>query len=585
MRVKIRKRIVWVLSVMVYLCAVENVKALSDYTWNGSVSSDATLAANWTESTSSDSNVDYNIPANMPNTPVLALGSIIGYDPSEYSILRISAGAIFTIGEISAVNPIPGFNDVVITGSTFSAKGGQLVIAPKGVLLIYKQLEMTTNYASNSTATVTVQSDASAMGNLIMPNTVTLNGGTFNIQQNLHKSSNHHFAGWKYISIPFATYNVASTDLDYSSGKISEAYTWDEANYLWKYVNPYTSTNTLTRGKGAIVRPVGSDETITYSAKKAILYDSYTVALTMADEGYQLIGNPYVSGYRLNDQSANGLQSAVYEWNNASLNYDVLTVGSIISPLCGFFVKMTAANANFEFNSSNRTNSNSPLKSASLEANQAVFKIEAQNSTYDKVTLAFHTEGTDQYQPKFDALKMFGHESSPQAYWLEGEDKMTVNTVSDELGKEKSYALYMKAGSVGEFTLEAEDLSISARVFLHDVVLDKTIEIGAGESYTFTTTATDDAHRFNVVFKSAATGLNESLQNEVSIYAAQKSFFVKTNSATNQRVLIYDMSGKMVLSQELNQQNNEIQTQFKTGIYIVQVKGEGGLYTQKVILK
>jgi hypothetical protein len=83
------------------------------------------------------------------------------------------------------------------------------------------------------------------------------------------------------------------------------------------------------------------------------------------------------------------------------------------------------------------------------------------------------------------------------------------------------------------------------------------------------------------------TGIEDHLsQKIVKIYPIPANDVLKVESLTEAKYQIYDISGKMILSNEITQGINNINTTgLTTGIYLLKITNDSGVYTEKINIK
>ena len=128
---------------------------------------------------------------------------------------------------------------------------------------------------------------------------------------------------------------------------------------------------------------------------------------------------------------------------------------------------------------------------------------------------------------------------------------------------------------------------------MEDIVTNELTLLNESD-YTFT--ADEDltsTGRFMVSFKtSKVLGVEDELErlNSLEIYNSpiDKALFIKGQITDIATIHLYDMQGRKVLTQKLEQNSTSTQidvTGFSTGIYIVQIKGNSIYKTKKVIIQ
>ncbi len=118
------------------------------------------------------------------------------------------------------------------------------------------------------------------------------------------------------------------------------------------------------------------------------------------------------------------------------------------------------------------------------------------------------------------------------------------------------------------------------------------LSLGMVDSLSFSLTSTDVGNwgmntpayfcMDEITFSS--TGVSELANSNISIYPNPAQDFVVLKSDDNSEVIISDLSGKVVYRNVLNSSLERINiSSFRTGVYIVTVKNNSSVYTQKLI--
>ena len=82
----------------------------------------------------------------------------------------------------------------------------------------------------------------------------------------------------------------------------------------------------------------------------------------------------------------------------------------------------------------------------------------------------------------------------------------------------------------------------------------------------------------------SSTGVSELANSNISIYPNPANDFVVVKSENNSEIIISDLSGKVVYQNINNRATEKINiSSFTTGVYIVTVKNDNSVYTQKLI--
>jgi hypothetical protein len=109
------------------------------------------------------------------------------------------------------------------------------------------------------------------------------------------------------------------------------------------------------------------------------------------------------------------------------------------------------------------------------------------------------------------------------------------------------------------------------------------------ESYTFTAEGQNYDDRFVLHFY-GATGVDQPTAefNEPQVYSFGQTVYVKFNELpkSNFQVEVFNVLGQQVYTKQLTPQNlSSIQLNETQGIYIVSLRTEKGMFSQKVAIK
>lgn len=76
----------------------------------------------------------------------------------------------------------------------------------------------------------------------------------------------------------------------------------------------------------------------------------------------------------------------------------------------------------------------------------------------------------------------------------------------------------------------------------------------------------------------------ENITNKISVYPNPAQSFITINAPINSSIKIFDVSGKIMLSQTLKNKNLNIED-FNSGIYLIEVKAGNKIYNTKFIVE
>jgi hypothetical protein len=137
------------------------------------------------------------------------------------------------------------------------------------------------------------------------------------------------------------------------------------------------------------------------------------------------------------------------------------------------------------------------------------------------------------------------------------------------------------SGQAGNFSIRASQLQ-NFDSDTHIVLLDKTsntqFNLTEGESYSFTSDATNTEDRFAVLFKSASgtSSVEETTARGMYVFSQQGRLTLQMNTAPeNARVTVFTATGQSVYSQPLNTQITQLNHNFESGLYLIKIENAG----------
>ncbi|MEZ4974984.1 MAG: T9SS type A sorting domain-containing protein [Flavobacteriaceae bacterium] len=103
-------------------------------------------------------------------------------------------------------------------------------------------------------------------------------------------------------------------------------------------------------------------------------------------------------------------------------------------------------------------------------------------------------------------------------------------------------------------------------------------------SNTYTGTAITDS--FKIALSADALSIEEAMLEEVKIYPNPVSDYlvIDSNMANVERVEIYTVSGKLLLSQNLIGNSNNVDfSSFSEGLYLVKIISSNGTFIKRIV--
>jgi len=432
-----------------------------------------------------------------------------------------------------------------------------------------------------------------------------VDNGNFNVSGTTTVNSYYSDNRWHFISSPVSN-AVSNIFLDIYLKD------WDEATFSWNYITP--TNNLLAVGAGYEIWSTIGNPTIGYTGG-SLNSGNISPVLTATDvngggigtgEGWNIVGQPYPSAIDWGTDNnpvpgyvKTNLDNAIYIWTgtqyatyNPALNggNGLGTNGGshIIQSMQSFFVKANNTNPALTIPNGARVHSAQANLKAYGDMQQLSLKVEG-NGDSDEIHMEVNEFSTAGFDSEYDAYKLWGYETSPQLYVIVPDNVLSVYVVP-EIALEDIINLGFKAGEQNTYTITAEQIENFDDynfILLEDLLTGNIVNLLEVPLYSFTATPDDISERFRLKFTNDITGLGKESEKFVNIYSFGNTIFVQLQSEeTGQEVIIYDMLGQEVDKQNsLSKGLNTISVDKGMGYYLVKVKSEGKIITEKVFLK
>ncbi len=453
---------------------------------------------------------------------------------------------------------------------------------------------------------LTLHDDADHAPSLLNMGSISLSGqGESRVEQLLAKDE------WHIVSSPM-------TDAIIGSYLWMYLYNYDESTNLFNDLNK-PITQVLNPGRGYFLwnPSVGGDDYPT-PPETAVLSGSLnnsTVNVTLdltpgaPYEGYNLIGNPFPCALDWNDspdwQRVNvDATISIYDYgagggggNYRQYNYYTgigIPAGNTghIAATQGFWLRASDHDASLSLPASQRIHSFVPFyKSMDGErVNTLRLRVDQQSAGYFcESIIGFDGTSTGGYDGLFDAEFFEGNADAPALYsnmngkyysmnfmstWLE----YPVVPVSFEAAGEGEYQITV-AGTDGF----PDDISIH----IEDKLLGIFQDLRAKNTFTFAHHPNMMHKRFNIHFTAQEEEDHENVQGEpqVVIYAFGKAIYVNVPEGIQGDVMIYNLAGKMVVRQNVDQGLHKIHTHMNNTIAMVTFISSKHLQVTKLFVK
>jgi hypothetical protein len=310
--------------------------------------------------------------------------------------------------------------------------------------------------------------------------------------------------------------------------------------------------------------------------------------------GWHLLGNPYPSAidWDLGTWNKVSQDGTVYVFDETQylcwpyhLNFGTMSNG-ILPVGQGFMVHVTSPGpGSITIPEDARVHHNQPFYKTAVPDLLAL--IITGNGYSDKMLIHFKEGATEGFDPEYDAYKLFGIHAAPQLYSMIPDTKLTINVLS-AIDKNPVIPLGLKVGASGSYSITATETSSFAagtKIYLEDLLLQKTVTLSDDAVYSFTARPGDVEHRFNVLFNLVGMPQLNTISNSIKIYSFEKNVYVNMTAGMDGEITIYNLLGRKIISKPISRNLvNKISLTNPAGYYIVKVAGDKGVRTDKIFI-
>lgn len=421
----------------------------------------------------------------------------------------------------------------------------------------------------NNGGAVTIQNNA----NLIQNGTTNDNVGDVTIFRNSGSLFKLDYTLW---SSPVADQNL----LAFSPSTLpNRFYTYNSGTDNYSPIVP--STNDFEEGVGYLIRMPDDHPTGTatiWNGEFNGVPTNGTVTVTVANDTYNAVGNPYPSTIDADDFiNANGLTEALYFWrktnNTATSSYATYTLAGgvgtdsnsgdplglvpngVIQVGQGFIVKSTSTSINFDNTMRIGDNGNQFFRNSSeIENNRIRLTATGDNGFYSQVLVNYRSEATDAFDATLDGRYI--NDSENAFYTILDQEPFTIQARALPFENTDVVSLGFKTTTAGSFsiTLNEKDgvFSDNSEIFIKDNLLGVWHNI-TESPYEFVSEAGTFSERFELVYQEALS-VNEPLVNANSFIVLKENNGLTVRSAQEAitTVNVFDLSGRLLATSHNN---------------------------------
>ncbi len=469
---------------------------------------------------------------------------------------------------------------------------------------------------SFSASSVTLQSSVSGTATFVDADaTGTAIAAT--VQQYLPTGRN-----W-YVSIPVANVGETITASALTSAGATSVSYWNESAGAWE--NNYSGP--LTPGKGYIAVSNAGSATNNASFSGNLNTGNFPVTVTRtvtaaSKPGFNLIANPYPS--YLNPcaliTGKTKLEPTIWYrtavWNGTKYVYSFQTVttadgigtGGVtgyIPPMQAFWVRVLP-NADPLLNNSETltftndmryhgnptvgetTITTTALKAPQQTSSKKIIRLQVSNGIIADEAILYTNPNASNSYDRFDSHKMTNDNVAiPELYTVIGSENLVINGFN-QLPENVEIPLGFKTGEPNSFTIKANQISNldqGTTLVLKDKLMDTEQELTEGDVVTFSSDAVNTTSRFSLILKANSTVTETELVTEMntdwSVYVNKNAQLVVSGVKPGSLVLVYNAIGQKITERKIQTQQEVLQDNYSTGIYMVTVNH----LVKKVVVK
>jgi len=376
---------------------------------------------------------------------------------------------------------------------------------------------------------------------------------------------------------------------------------YDEASNNWNALFTSTQLGNLTGGKGFSLR-TDADDVVVFAGE--LVKGTVSPFVTTSGSGWNCIGNPYPSAIFINDAAdlTNNFininlnefdpgYAAIYVWEQDNNAYTIVNLGdpAFYAQLGqGFFVKAKTGATQMQFTTDMQTHQpEAAFKngSVSIPEIKLIAKLEdLQSTTRFKFDDDMQTNldiGYDAgiFKNGFDLYSQLAEDNGVD-FGVQYLPSSSLNYVEISLGLDSKY------NGIVAFSSEMVNIPVGYQLVLEDRLTNTFKRLSDGQVYTaLLGQDTQGKGRFYIHISNSATNiLEDGLKQNFTVYSDKHKIYINGQVQGKTTATLYDLLGKKIYEVQLEQSPlNTISTsEIKTGIYLLNIKNQGGTFTQKI---
>ncbi|NCA87223.1 MAG: T9SS type A sorting domain-containing protein, partial [Clostridia bacterium] len=484
-------------------------------------------------------------------------------------------------------NGLPGeTTDVTIDGNVtinVVAECNDMTISPTGAVTVGAGKEL---YVFNN---LLIESNATGTGSFIGAAADYAIGETTTIQRYLTGGWDGWDAGWHQLSSPVAAQPISAFATT-GVGNDYDFYGWEESTNLWMNYKDdgfsgWNGGTNFNVGQGYMVSYEAASSTQTFIGTLNAANVPVANLSKTGDEltGWHLLGNPFASAIQWNDGNwaLTNVAGNAKIWHEANKSYSDISPNGIIPSAQGFMVQVSDSTNSLTIPALARTHSATAFYKAGTEQLLLV-AAETEGGSAQESKIMVNPMATEGFDFDFDSRFLAGY--APLLYSVVGDEMLSTNSLP-ELTSGKVIPFGFVKNAATTFTIKLKESIPGTQVYLTDKKTDIVTNLTETPVYSFTSSEGDDPNRFELKF--GAVGIDDNIATEqISIYSHGRLVYISSTKSANALVNIYNVTGQQVYTNTMViDGQKQITLNTPTGWYIVKVRTQQGVATQKVFIK
>jgi len=151
-----------------------------------------------------------------------------------------------------------------------------------------------------------------------------------------------------------------------------------------------------------------------------------------------------------------------------------------------------------------------------------------------------------------------------------------------------SIPLGVYLNSEEDLTLEFSQLESFdglVKIELEDKSTEDFIDLRTLSNYSFRGSVSDEADRFLLHF-SNVTGIEEQENLDIQVYSAGQAIYIQNPNSIHAELMVYNANGQLLYSTKTTGSTlQKIEEPFAKGVYLVNIKSNKQVQTEKIIIQ